>query len=174
LLSLLLSLSAFAQQGTWNFQSCTYQLGSQKWDFSSLISPTGYIFQQTIYPQMDQYLIVAAEPPAPVNYTFEVNVCRNVKSSSANCTVPSPVNMIDDQGNCTPLGDLRTASMDITPYKDGVFISYYHGGIVNHIQNYASRVYILCKQQQAPPFMEHLTDFYQWHIEFDTPYGCPL
>eukprot|EP01125_Pyxidicula_operculata_P022558 TRINITY_DN930_c0_g1_i2.p1 TRINITY_DN930_c0_g1~~TRINITY_DN930_c0_g1_i2.p1 ORF type:complete len:102 (+),score=15.66 TRINITY_DN930_c0_g1_i2:360-665(+) len=60
--------------------------------------------------------------------------------------------------------------MDLTPYQDGVMLTYYHGAWVSHTQAYSTTVYITCQSGTTqPPSVEHMkTATYNWHISIPT------
>ncbi len=38
--------------------------------------------------------------------------------------------------------------MTLSQYQDGLYLTYYHGAAVNHIQKYEGRIYFVCDPSQ--------------------------
>jgi len=166
------SSSGHRPEKSWNLDTCTFTYQGKTYDLSPLIANNGsWVFEQTMY-QIDGTNIFDANSPETINYTFQVQVCQNVQPLFLNCKTPSPVNVIDKSGNCTALGDINAATFDINPYADGVYLTYYHGDAVNHMQHHEARIYFVCATSPSPIFVEHLKTFYQWHFMFKTPLAC--
>ena len=122
-----------------------------------------------------------------VSYIFELQLCDQVKTAHSACTYPnSGINMIPvkNQDLCYSYGQYNVYSADEAPYKDGLFLSYYHGTMVDHIYFMASNIYIVCDNStnMSIPFFEHsrtCTDTDddmalgpQGHFKIFTKYAC--
>jgi hypothetical protein len=159
--------------GTWNASTCQFTYQGKVYDLATLMLPTGYYWKEMLY-LTNAANLQSNTAPATVTMNFELNICANVKSQFPSCTMPSPINMITADGkNCTALGDLRTMSMDLTPFQDGVMVEYWHGEWMDNIHSYATTVYITCGSSFAAPFVEHLkSGFNMYHISIRSPLVC--
>lgn len=117
--------------------------------------------------------IYTVSPGDVVTYTYELQVCGNVKaSSSAACSSPSPINRISADGKtCDKMGDLGVSSFYQNPFKDGAYLSLWGGDDVDHIHKWQSRIYFQCNPNatEPRPYFEHSTDYNQAH--FKVRYG---
>jgi len=154
---------------------CTYSWGDKSWNFSPLIAANGsYTWTQTLYVPDDTNALDGGPIPTET-FTLEAQVCGNVVSQFPSCTHPSPVNIIDSNGNCTYLGDLAVAAFDVNPYSDGAYLTYYHGSYVDHINKFLARIYFVCEPSMfgTPLYLEHMkADIYQYHFKFYTKLAC--
>lgn len=147
--SLLGAVRAQPHAGSWDVGACTFAAASGKmFDLSALRVKNGsFLWQQTLWNVADSAPNdLTGSEPAQLTAFFELQICANVKSSFPSaCRVPSPVNMIDStKKTCTPLGDLRTTSMDVVPSGNGILIRYYHGAYVNDIVASSASIYLEC------------------------------
>ena len=125
-------------------------------------------------------------------YIYELNVCEPVQSAYSSCSVAnSPFNQIEAHNTnvCVNLGDTDVWSMDLTPYKDGLMLQYFHGYYVNNIQPASTTYYIICNASEAMsfPYVEHVRSCLQqpgpdnagyrlgmqYHVKIFTKYACP-
>jgi len=136
---------------------CNTILNGKKYDFSALVAQNG-----------------SYSWTAPVNGTdmqWQVQICGDVDDVFNSCSSASPVNMITtDNSTCTNLGDSNVYSWDLTPFGDGVRLTYYHGAAMNNIVFYSTTLYLLCN---ANVFM---TEFEVEHerVCFDSVDGLDL
>jgi hypothetical protein len=174
-IALLSATAASGQESSWDMNNCTFTTGGKTFDFSPLFASNGsYTWTQTLYTA-DPSNDLDSDPASPVTLTFELQVCGNVKSRHAGCTIPSPANMIQSNGTCTPLGDSTVSAFDVNPYADGAYLTYYHGASVNHIQHYLARIYFVCDPTHfgTPLYLEHLkNNLFQTHFKYYTPLAC--
>eukprot|EP00047_Mylnosiga_fluctuans_P002569 m.225025 g.225025 ORF g.225025 m.225025 type:complete len:171 (-) comp11195_c0_seq1:38-550(-) len=148
------------------FQGHTYNL-------SPLIATNGsYTWGVKAINVAGNNIITLAEDT--VTYRYELQVCGAVKSAFSTCKPGSAINRIDPQGNCTSLGNADVAFFSPNPYNDGVYLSYWAGDDIDHIQKYSSRIYFICDQghQVTPPVFEHEKSFYQNHFSIQTSLAC--
>eukprot|EP01127_Copromyxa_protea_P016619 TRINITY_DN4964_c0_g1_i2.p1 TRINITY_DN4964_c0_g1~~TRINITY_DN4964_c0_g1_i2.p1 ORF type:complete len:183 (+),score=30.20 TRINITY_DN4964_c0_g1_i2:34-549(+) len=164
---LLVSLvSAQPTRGTWDLEKCTFTTGGKLFNLISLARPSAWTWKESYTPEGSK----TAE-----TVTFELNICRKVVSAYSGCnSTTSGANMIAADGTCTSLGDIRTTAMDLTPYKDGVLLQYFHGDWFNHTVSQTAYVYLICntKGTSAPNF-EHVRGN-TWHLRIDAEAACPL
>ena len=91
---------------------------------------------------------------------------------------------VKNQSVCYSYGQYNVYSVDEAPYKDGMFLSYYHGTMVDHIYFMSTNIYIICDNstEMTIPFFEHsrtCTDpdddmalGPQGHFRIYTKYAC--
>eukprot|EP01130_Rhizamoeba_saxonica_P013582 TRINITY_DN580_c0_g1_i3.p2 TRINITY_DN580_c0_g1~~TRINITY_DN580_c0_g1_i3.p2 ORF type:complete len:135 (-),score=9.15 TRINITY_DN580_c0_g1_i3:6-410(-) len=102
------------------------------------------------------------------------NVIRNLGVYYYMTELTVSANMILPSGDCTMLGNSKVASMDITPYKDGFMLSYYHGDYVNNIQSQMATIYLICNTANVTPYFEHEKSFHDFHLRYDNKYVCSV
>jgi len=159
--------------GNWSIADCTFTFQGNTLNFASLRKSPSWSWTQTMYVQ-DPANTANGGANTLANYTFELNICANVKSKFPSvCTTDSPINWLTG-GNtaCTPLGDLRVAAMDAVPYRDGVVLTYFHGAPYDHIHEHYARVYLICASTLQSPTLEHQKTDNQWHFRIGTPLAC--
>ena len=117
-----------------------------------------------------------------------MQLCESVETAyPSSCIYPnSGINMIPTQNTsiCYSYGQSTVYSADITPGKDGIFLSYYHGSMVNDIYFMSSNIYIICDNTtfMSIPSFEHSRNCMdtddqmalgpQGHFKIFTKYVC--
>ena len=129
--------------------SCDFDINGKAYNLHSLIAANGsYTWQQV-------------DEQTNVSYIFELQLCDQVKTAYPNaCTYPnSAINMIpvSNTSQCFSYGQYDVYSVDEAPYKDGMFLSYYHGSMVDNIYFMSTNIYIICdnKTTMSIPNFEH-------------------
>jgi len=151
---------------------CQVELGGDNYDFSNLVAQNG------------SYLWTAMLNGT--NMMFQVQLCGAVKPMFASCASASPVNVVSmDSKTCTALGDPMVYSWDLTPYDDGVRLTFYHGDAMDNIAFYSATLYLLCNPAVTMTdwIFEHervCTDNVDgldlggyFHFKTQTKYACP-
>mmetsp|Transcript_20449 Transcript_20449/g.18058 ORF Transcript_20449/g.18058 Transcript_20449/m.18058 type:complete len:174 (+) Transcript_20449:47-568(+) len=128
--------------------SCIFNLNGKVYDLHSLIASNGsYTWQQV-------------DEQTNASYIFELQLCDQVKSAYPACNYPmSAINMIpaNNKSACYSYGQYNVYSADEAPYKDGMFLSYYHGSMVDNIYFMSTNIYIICDNSttMSIPNFEH-------------------
>jgi len=129
--------------------SCTPTINGKKYDFTSIVSPTGkYQWQADWNGTL---------------YTWQLQVCGDITNQTfKSCTHDSPINQITPDGNqCTYVGETLVSAWDVTPYDDGVMITYFHGQPMNNINWRSATLYFVCGVDQFDyPIFEHIRTCY--------------
>mmetsp|Transcript_71108 Transcript_71108/g.113004 ORF Transcript_71108/g.113004 Transcript_71108/m.113004 type:complete len:175 (+) Transcript_71108:72-596(+) len=156
--------------------SCVFNLGNKTYDLSPLIAANGSYTWQEMDAQTN------------ISYIFELQLCDAVKTAYPSvCNYPnSGINMIPvkNPSVCYSYGQYNVYSADEAVYKDGLFLSYYHGTMVDNIYFMSTNIYIICAKNtvMSKPTFEHsrtCTDSDddmalgpQGHFKIFTKYAC--
>jgi len=76
---------------------------------------------------------------------FVAQICGDVVNPPSACTVPAPFYQLSqDKTKCMHLGQTMVSVWDENPYKDGIYLTHYHGFAMNNVQHVAARIYFVC------------------------------
>eukprot|EP01084_Bolivina_argentea_P009092 17022_1 len=132
--------------------NCIFDINNKRYDLRPLMAANGSYTWQEVDAQTNE------------SYIFEMQVCGAVKTAYPKVCKHenSAINMIPvaNQSICYSYGQYNVYSTDEAPYKDGIFLSYYHGTMVNHIYFMSTNIYIICDNTtvMSIPSFEHSRD----------------
>jgi hypothetical protein len=70
------------------------------------------------------------------------------------------------------MGSLDVAKFE--QFENGLYLDYYNGDMVDHINRYETRIYLICKNDTTVTFptFQRLKNSYQAHFQLFTKYVC--